>query len=1534
MTKNYKTPIGLKNILLTLIWSMFLGFSQLNAQLTGTVTVGTGGTYTTYEALATAITNSGIGTGGLTVNVTSNLTSVNMVSFSQNATNPSTSSRTVKINGNGFTFFNANANAAFDFNGMDYVTIENLTIDKTGTSALQSVIIMRAAADYNTIQKCTLQFSAVTVGSTAGGAYIALSNSTTSVTVNNTTSHNGSYNTISQNLMRTTNSGAPGPTYGITTRGGTSVYTTTPSNNTISNNRIQNFFFYGLYTYYTNGDQFLNNDISRDNVTSNTANTSIWMSHAYFTYSTNRSTKIEGNNFHDLPFKGATVGSTGVVYGFYGFYNYGTSTNYFSLSNNTFQNIACGTTNYTTYMWYNYFVNMSGNKVIGWNSLGTGAHYGFYTYYTYDDLIFNNNIYRNNLTKATTYMTYHYFPTVITAKGNKFIANTTAEGATATSYGLFVYKSNSTAVVDDISENVLDSNNIGATGYLTYLYYINGRINRNQITNNRVFNATIGSPIGYIYALFTPYFLNMQCNNNLVAKNLGTYGVFGYYGYSYATGTLKAELRQNTIQIDGSKSFYSFHYGYGIYFYPYYHTECDVAGNIVDIQNSYYAYPAYTYSVNGVNAYKRWDYNSYFINNTTLQYWYSNAGTANNFAGWKALGFAGNNELNVNPKWENLSANLFRSRAFENQNNVPQVSSLWPTSPATNNVDLFGNTRNTLRSDRGALESQMNISAVSTDYSVGNIICSGTQAPANLYVKNNFTDTIYGFHVAYSVNNGPKTAQLVNTKIIPNKTEKIDFSLPIKKNTPGTTVVRIFIESYDDKLNDDTITFKTIVLPAPGGSVFTSSSKATKALYQPSKTFDVTVLNQPVIFDFTPPRAFSNADYNATSGTKSGWMVSTMAFTKSKRSISGSSFIAPTTSNQLEVQFVTTDSTLEDSTITLAVKYTDNASGCDTVINRDILIYPSIKPNFISPPKICDMDNVLFENSSQVRSGSMEFLWDFGTGNSADTSNAPEPVFIFPKKGTYNVKLTAKTMPYGFAFSNTYTVTVNEIPEIKFTRENACEGQKITLQNFTTPSNSRVTWNFGDGTQSNVWSPSVKYAKAGTYLITLTANLNGCNALSTIRVYQFDRPTSKFILKSGTCDNQPFEFENQSTIQNGFAGNIWDFNDNGNVSTQKNPSYRFSSSGTKTVKLVAVSEFGCTDTFIKTITVKESPKVSFISSALCSVKPTNFTNTTPAVNGAIANYNWNFGDGTTSNIESPIHNWNAKLGPKSISLTIELDNGCKETITKKMVVKTQPKPVFKANDVCPGEPVVFVNNTTWAQGEISYKWDFGDGSVSTNSDPLKYYNTTVTLTPNVTLYAYIKDGCADSITQQIVIHEAPKTCDFNVEPDYANAFYGIKVQPMSNAGIIGGQNQVDYLWVVEKAGTKKSSGKDAKASFEVQSDGVYKITMRANMAQTGCECVKVKSFVLNRASNSNLAKFKPSIQPNPSNGIFNLEGLNADGNPVKVEVYNMTGQVVWGNTMVSTQTIPVNLQQLSDGVYTISVKHNQQTHNEKIVITK
>jgi PKD repeat protein len=618
--------------------------------------------------------------------------------------------------------------------------------------------------------------------------------------------------------------------------------------------------------------------------------------------------------------------------------------------------------------------------------------------------------------------------------------------------------------------------------------------------------------------------------------------------------------------------------------------------------------------------------------------------------------------------------------------------------------------------------------------------------------------------------------------------------------------------------------------------------------------------------------------------------------------------------------------------ITLNLKYTDNNNGCDTTIKRNVRINPSIRPDFAFPAKICNGDVVLFTNKSKVLSGSMDFMWDFGTGK--DSSNAPEPVFVFPNSGTYTVTLKARTLPYGFLFTKQYTVTVNAVPTVAFTKANACMGKALTFNNTTTPSSAIMNWNFGDNTTSTLTNPTKKYAKAGTYTVTLKADLNGCVATLSQKVYQFDRPTSSFSLASGTCDNEDFTFSNKSTIGSGLLGSFWDFDDAGSVSTDLNPTYRFATPGVKNVKLVAVSEFGCSDTSVKKVTVKESPKTSFINTPLCSVKPTDFTNTTKAVTGAIPQYSWDFGDGSTSTSESPNHDWNANLGPKKVTFTITLDNGCSQSVSKDLVVLTQPKPNFTASDVCAGDPVVFVNNTTWPQGDISYKWDFGDGTTTNNSDPVKKYITSVTLTPNVTLYAYIAGGCADSITQKITINEAPRTCDFVSSPDYASGYYSIKLEPVNGSGVVGGQALVDYVWVVEAAGTQKSTGTKAAVTAELPTDGTYKVTMRAKMQQTGCECSVSKQVLMDRASAKDLMTSGVAVYPNPASNNFNVALGEGFGKAVSIQMMSMSGQLVKSMTVDNTGVINIDASSMSAGVYMIQVSSGSKTVTRKIDIQK
>jgi hypothetical protein len=291
---------GLVTLLSTTNWA--------SAQLNGTsytinsAAASSSTNFVSWSAFANYFNTNGI-TGASTVTVNSNdIANTTAITLTQPATNPTTSTNKLTIEGGGYKLASSYAYEVLGINGVDYLTINKLVVENSNTSNLQSCIRLYGAANYNTFSSCTLQMSGLTTGSTAGGAYFAFASSASSMTSTSTT-HNGSYNTIDGCTMKTTTS-CPGPTYAIVDQQGTSFYSNTPSNNTFSNNTIQNFYYMSIRNYYTNGEQFLNNDISRSNATSNNSSSTMIMIYSYYTYSTNRSTKFDGNKFHDLPFSG------------------------------------------------------------------------------------------------------------------------------------------------------------------------------------------------------------------------------------------------------------------------------------------------------------------------------------------------------------------------------------------------------------------------------------------------------------------------------------------------------------------------------------------------------------------------------------------------------------------------------------------------------------------------------------------------------------------------------------------------------------------------------------------------------------------------------------------------------------------------------------------------------------------------------------------------------------------------------------------------------------------------------------------------------------------------------------------------------------------------------------------------------------------------------------------------------------------------------------------------------------------------------
>ncbi len=161
-------------------------------------------------------------------------------------------------------------------------------------------------------------------------------------------------------------------------------------------------------------------------------------------------------------------------------------------------------------------------------------------------------------------------------------------------------------------------------------------------------------------------------------------------------------------------------------------------------------------------------------------------------------------------------------------------------------------------------------------------------------------------------------------------------------------------------------------------------------------------------------------------------------------------------------------------------------------------------------------------------------------------------------------------------------------------------------------------------------------------------------------------------------------------------------------------------------------------------------------------------NPNPACNGStlsftgIATYTpsswkWNFGDSTTSLLQSPTHIY-ADTGNYWVSLITDYPNGCEVRIdTSSYLLHVYGNAIanFYAPPVCIwGATSLLDISTTINGGNLSFwSWDFGDGSSSVLQNTLHTYAVCDTF--NVKLVVASNDGCRDSIIKHVIVNCLP-----------------------------------------------------------------------------------------------------------------------------------------------------------------------------------
>lgn len=579
------------------------------------------------------------------------------------------------------------------------------------------------------------------------------------------------------------------------------------------------------------------------------------------------------------------------------------------------------------------------------------------------------------------------------------------------------------------------------------------------------------------------------------------------------------------------------------------------------------------------------------------------------------------------------------------------------------------------------------------------------------------------------------------------------------------------------------------------------------------------------------------------------------------------------------------------------VTFTATTAGGCTASGSHTLTYGT-RPtsNFTyAPAVICSGGSVQFTNTSV---NGTSYLWFFGDGSTSTAVN-PNHVYDVPP-GTYTVTLVSFNNGCSDTITKTNIITVRD-PYANFSFNSSCSNRlSVSFTNLSIGATSYV-WDFGDGTPTTtVTNPTHTYAANGTYTVTLTAtsSVTGCVSVRTYQVNivalnpAFTADTTKI------CRGQSVTFTAATASLNQYT---WNFGDGAVQTTSINTvTHTYVQPGIYTVSL-KLTDNGCSDSLVKTnyISVGGSD-VNFngVPQTGCAPLLVNFQDisTGPI---AVVTRTWNFGDGTILNAPgvNTNHTYNLPPGVFSVTypvtLTLTDAFGCTSSNTKSSYITlSKPLPAFTSPDtnICAGQGAFFDNTSMIAGPNITFVWDFGDGTIFTT--PTR--NTThIYTTPGIyTVKLVITDqnGCKDSLTRPNYIHVINTTAGFTMSDSTTFC------PPLSVSFTNTSLNATSYVWDFGNGNTSTATN----PTNVFTAPGVFIVTLRAYNAN-GC----VDSFrrtVRIQQGPMGTFTYSPTSGCLPITVTFNSTSSNTTS--VTWDFNNGVTQTTTGNTVSYTYTQP------------------------------
>ena len=317
-------------------------------------------------------------------------------------------------------------------------------------------------------------------------------------------------------------------------------------------------------------------------------------------------------------------------------------------------------------------------------------------------------------------------------------------------------------------------------------------------------------------------------------------------------------------------------------------------------------------------------------------------------------------------------------------------------------------------------------------------------------------------------------------------------------------------------------------------------------------------------------------------------------------------------------------------------------------------------------------------------------------------------------------------------------------------------------------------------------------AQTGDYFILVITNYSNQSCNISFSKVAGTGTTNCGILPPLVDNDGPYCVgETINLTANGQAGATYSWTGPGGfTSNQQNPTRpncTMAMAGTYTCTITVGS---ATNSATTEVVVYPQPTANFNYTTVCLGNPTQFTSTstTNPSGQQITSYQWSFGDGQTSTLQSPSHTY-ANAGTYTVTLTVSCGNGlCTSTKTQSVTVYAEPNANAGPDQTIPFNTSTQLSGSGGA-GTFNFHWEPANMVTNPNSQNTQ----TVVLTQDQTYTLTVTNPQGQcSGTDQVTIHIEGGALTVSANASPASICAGSSTQLTASAG--GGMGNSTYSW--------------------------------------------------------------------------------------------------------------------------------------------